>query len=423
MKLLAVGDLHLGRRPSRLPAALAARAADLGPAAAWGRLVEQALAQQVHAVVLAGDLVEREDDFFEAYRDLHAGVSRLTEAGIRVLGVAGNHDVQVLPRLAAQLPAFELLGQAGQWQAVDLEGAGERLRLWGWSFPSKQVPRSPLADQHFPQAPGLSLGLLHCDRDASASPYAPVTSAELNAAGLDGWLLGHIHQPDALRAEHLQGYLGCVTGMDPGEHGPRGPWLIAIERGRIASCQQWLLAPLCYERLDLDLTAITHPEAAQDLLLPALSALETNLAARLHPPEAVALRLRLLGSTAHGAAAANSFADSLRDQLPVANSPRHYFLERVIDATTPVIPLTQLAERADPLGLLAQRLLLLDAPETDANRQALIARARQHLTQQLQAPHWRELLPAALADDAIVAQLRRAGRAALAELLASSESA
>ena len=96
MKILAVGDMHLGRRPARLPDQLAERAHELGPASAWKRTVDAALDNKVHAVLLAGDVVENENDFFEAYRDLAGGVQRLTDEGIDVVGVAGNHDVKVL---------------------------------------------------------------------------------------------------------------------------------------------------------------------------------------------------------------------------------------------------------------------------------------------------------------------------------------
>jgi hypothetical protein len=46
----------------------------------------------VDAVLLAGDVVEQEDDFHEAYPDLRRGVERLTGAGIRVLGAGGAWD-------------------------------------------------------------------------------------------------------------------------------------------------------------------------------------------------------------------------------------------------------------------------------------------------------------------------------------------
>jgi hypothetical protein len=66
MRLLAVGDIHLGVRPSRLPEELQELARSLGPAEAWRRTVEVAVERHVDAVLLAGDVVDRDDDFFEA---------------------------------------------------------------------------------------------------------------------------------------------------------------------------------------------------------------------------------------------------------------------------------------------------------------------------------------------------------------------
>ena len=71
-------------------------------------------------MLLAGDVVEQEDDFYEAYGDLRRGVDRLAAAGVPVLGVSGNHDVQVLPRLADAVPGFRLLGRGGAWEARDV---------------------------------------------------------------------------------------------------------------------------------------------------------------------------------------------------------------------------------------------------------------------------------------------------------------
>ena len=90
MKLLAIGDIQLGRIPSRLPEELAGRAHGLGPAEAWHWAVDAAIAAGAKAVLLAGDVVERADDFFEAYRELSRGVKRLADADIAIIGVAGN---------------------------------------------------------------------------------------------------------------------------------------------------------------------------------------------------------------------------------------------------------------------------------------------------------------------------------------------
>ena len=85
INLLAIGDIHLGRRPTRVPEDVLESVGlrELTPAAAWRRAVEKALSLEVDAVLLAGDVVEQNDDFYEAYGDLAEGVERLTGAGAR----------------------------------------------------------------------------------------------------------------------------------------------------------------------------------------------------------------------------------------------------------------------------------------------------------------------------------------------------
>ncbi len=137
-RLLFVGDIHLGRRPSRLPADLdfyALLPSDLTPEAAFRSLVDHAIAGGVDAVVLAGDVVDGLDDRFEAYAHLKAGVVRLIDAGVPLFAVAGNHDVEALPRLAAQIEGFRLIGEGGVWEALPFRSVGgETLCSLGWSI-------------------------------------------------------------------------------------------------------------------------------------------------------------------------------------------------------------------------------------------------------------------------------------------------
>jgi DNA repair protein SbcD/Mre11 len=423
LKLLAVGDMHLGRRPSRLPGALVGQADELGPAGAWRRVVEAALAEGVDAVALAGDVVERENDFYEAYRSLHAGVTELAQAGIRVLGVAGNHDVQVLPRLADQIPEFHLVGRDGEWEAVPIEAGGERLTLWGWSFPRQQVGHSPLEGQRFERQGGSNLGLLHCDRDQRGSPYAPVMSRELEAAGLDGWLLGHIHAPDALAGPSPSGYLGSVTGMDPGEPGARGPWLVTVERGQVRQVSQWVLAPLRWQPIELDLNDLERPELAHDRLLERLKDIDGGFGELTLPPEAVGLRVNLVGRTRFGEEIIRQFSEDIREQVFIGAHGTHYFIEKLISVTRPEIPLEELAGRDDPLGLLARRLRLLDGPADDETRRTLIAKGRRRLELQGRDARWQALEAAALDDEVVAEWLRQAGTRLLERMLAQRETA
>ncbi len=421
LRLLAVGDMHLGRRPSRLPDTLSDRARELGPAGAWKRTVTAAIRLEVDAVLLAGDVIERDDDFYEGYRELHGGVIRLAEAGIRVLGVAGNHDVRVLPRLARQLDDFHLVGADGHWEAVDLGSDDEPLSLWGWSFPLGRVPTSPVTGADFQRRPGPNLGLLHCDRDQPGSPYAPVTSAELRGAGLDGWLLGHIHAPDPLTADAPAGYLGSLSGMDPGEPGAHGPWLLTVERGRLTGVEQQVLAPLRWVPLELDVTGIGAPEAVHDRLLERLRVLDGELTAAAWAPDAVGLRLVLVGRSGFGGDAAADFGEAAREHVFTGDRGSHYFLEQVGVRTRPEIPLAELAERSDPPGLLARRLVLLDRADDDPDRQTLLAEARRRMAPTAADSRWQPLNPHDL-DDAVAADwLRRAGTQLLERLLAQQE--
>ena len=418
MKILAIGDMHLGRTPSRLPPDLAGRAKDFGPAEAWRRAVDTALESGVRAVLLAGDVVEREDDFFEAYRRLSEGVERLTAQGVEVIGVAGNHDVKVLPRLAGQIPGFRLLGAGGKWQSHRIAEDGEALNVWGWSFPQEKVFESPLPAGPFDRKPGINLGLLHCDRDSGSSPYAPVSSLDFERAGLDGWLLGHIHKPDGLTAHSLNGYLGSLTGMDPGEPGSHGPWLITVAGGRIIETAQVPLAPLRWETLAVDLSGIGAAVEAKDRLLAEIRKLDEEISAAAAVPDAVGLRVVFTGRSRFGTAADGEFSADDREVVYRGSVNRHYFVESIRAHTRPEIDLRKLAERTDPPGLLARRLLWLDEPEGHVDRDRLVVVARERLHGVAGDSVWSGLNDGSAVETDPVEQLQEAGFRALEKLLA-----
>ncbi len=420
MKVLAVGDIHLGRTPSRLPSDLSAR--ELGPVEAWCRTVDAALEGEVAAVLLAGDVVDRDEDFFEAYRELESGVRRLADEGIAVIGVAGNHDVEVLPRLARHIPRFRLLGAEGTWESCRIAAGGEVVTLWGWSFPRARFAASPLADQRFERLPGINLGLLHCDRDAGPdSPYAPVRGQELQRAGLDGWLLGHIHRPDVLSAESPSGYLGSLSGLDRGEPGPRGPWMLRVAEGRIAEVSHLPLAPLRWESLEVDLEGIGEPAEARERLLAAMVALDERVSSAPVAPRAVGLAVTFTGRTAFGGAAMEAIPAEDRSAIHTGTAGTRFFIHRMDADTRPEVDLGELARRRDPVGLLAARLLRLELPEGDPERERLVGLARRRLVSQSAKPVWRGLAPGASEPDP-VAWLRRAGFRALDRLLEQGSS-
>ena len=426
MKLLCVGDIHLGRQPARLPAGLLdeLKASELGPAAAWRLAVDFALADEVDAVLLAGDVVEQEDDFYEAYGDLRRGVDRLAAAGVPVLAVSGNHDVQVLPRLADAVPGFRLLGRGGVWEVAGVGGrVGGHAQVLGWSFPERRVTTSPLAAHELPELDpgnGPVIGLLHCDRDAAGSPYAPVRSAELADAPTDAWLLGHIHKPDRLAPPRPIGYLGSLTGLDPGEPGPRGPWRLECAGPELA-LEHLPLAPLRWEEVEVALDGLESAENVHTFAVSALDALHERLAAERFRPRAVGCRLRFTGRTAHRREVVRSLAASDPLRILQTRGDVLYFVHDWRFEASPALNLDELARGADPPALLARKVLLLRGPAEDADRQALLAGARRRLEslggRRAFAAHG--LAPPT--EDEAAELLERAALGALAELLDQRE--
>ena len=123
LTILAIGDIHLGTIPARLPENLSDAGLskhDLSPATAWKCAVDYAIDQQVDAVLLAGDVVESTNARFEAIVPLEQGVQELINNNIQVIAVAGNHDTDALPRLAKLINGFHLLGEQGIWDKTTL---------------------------------------------------------------------------------------------------------------------------------------------------------------------------------------------------------------------------------------------------------------------------------------------------------------
>lgn len=426
VRLLCAADLHLGRQPSRIPASLidGAAARALSPAAAWFRLVEAAMSESVDAVVLAGDVVEQSDDFYEAFADLRRGVERLGQAGIPVVGVAGNHDVAVLPRLAAAVPGFTLLGAGGEWEALSVEGSGgTRLSVLGWSFPRDTVSANPLAQPLPERGREVTIGLLHCDLDGTVARYAPVRSADLRAAALDAWLLGHVHKPAPMSGAQPIGYLGSLAGMDPGEHGTRGAWLLEVSGDGGLHMQHLPLAPLRWEELEVPVDDLVEADEVHGRIEAAIDGLHEILAAQAFLPAAVGCRLLLTGRSRHRAAIGRALqAADPKGQL----HPRDgidYFVHDLRLRALPEVDLEELARSSDPAGLMAARLLLIRGPAGAEKRAELLRSARERLAPIAGRRQFRPLAEPPLPDDEIARLLEAAALEALDALLAQKEGA
>ncbi|MDI3340348.1 MAG: DNA repair exonuclease [Sphaerobacter sp.] len=364
MRILCAGDLHLGRRSSKVPTAAEGAASCRG---AWLRLVDCAIRERVHVVALSGDLVDHDNRWFEALGPLEQGLRRLAETGIRTYAVAGNHDYDTLPLLARTIDVegFRLLGESGTWERATVVRDGRPLlHVDGWSFPAAQVPTSPLL--HYPRRAGDGvpvLGLLHADLDQPGSRYGPVALADLRQTPVDLWLLGHIHQPALF--PHDGGpavlYPGSVQAMDPGEPGPHGACLVELVPGAPPVVRPIPLSSVRYDTIAVDLTDAEDEAEVRARVVEAVRAALRAAAGDAGPLEHLCCRVRLTGRTRlHRAleTAARGFEDDF--ELPDDTGRIVATIERVIIDTRPAVDLVALAGAPDPTGEIARLLLALD---------------------------------------------------------------
>lgn len=414
--LLIVGDIHLGRLPGRVQDA-GFDARELGPAVAWRRAVDAAIDAGVDAVLLAGDVVDDDADRFEAYGHLEAGVARLSDRGIAVLGVAGNHDGLVLPRLAERIPSFRLLGRDSRWERAEIAGAVP-VDLLGWSFSGRHHRDNPL------ESPGLRealaarrpdatcLGLLHCDLDGSSSPYAPVPRHQLEALGLDGWFLGHVHNPDPLPNQRPLGYLGSLVGLDRGEPGAHGPCRVRVFGPGHLEVTRLVLGPVVWLEVEVPVGDLPDDDGAADALhLRIETAFRQRAAAapEVCGPEVsvVACSVRLTGPVAARGRVRRFVLDTGPEELRFRVGEQPWVAIALRDHTRPAVALHALASQPTPIGVLAR--LLLDLEAGGGATQELRAMASGEL-ERFGGGRWHvhdERHPPPQADQALLAATRR----------------
>ena len=436
--ILAIGDVHLGTTCSGIPDGISSWGIDprdLTPAAALRLAIEFAIEKQVDAVLFAGDVVESTNARFEAMLPLEESVRRLVDCGIEVIAVAGNHDVDALPRLVALIDGFTLLGAGGRWQATTLAKAGIPFaQVVGWSFAERYVRQSPLAlllgePLPAPSPPVPRIGLLHGDLGASGGHYAPIRQAELDDTGYDAWLLGHIHKPSleglsAADGSRPSGYLGSLVGLDPSETGPHGPWLLNVSGADSIDLEQVPLAPLRWEQIAVSVDGLLHPEDVPDRLLAAAQVHLQALAQAGRAPRALGLRVQLTGtSDAYDDIRKWVASGEWKSLLRVVDDTVVFF-NRIADAMTLHLDLEKIASGDDPAALTAQRLLLLE--QDDERSRKFLGRAREHLGEIARKDIWSPVqehrnATDALSDEGLREYLSRSGKAALSAMLSGRE--
>ena len=347
---------------------------------AFRALVDLAIAEEVRLVLLAGDLHDVDWRDYNTGLFFNAQMSRLREAGIRVVLASGNHDAASEITRYLEPPANVTMAPTrhpGRVEFPDLD-----LVVHAQGFATRHCPESVLGAWP-PAEPGtLNIGLLHTSAAGHPAhePYAPCTPDELAALGYDYWALGHVHERRILHRAPWIVYPGNLQGRHIREPGPRGAYLVRVEDGRISEPEFRALDVVRWERCTVDLATTASAAAALD-------AVRTQIERLLQQAEdrGLAVRVVLTGATpAH--------ARLVRDPEQILNEIRscaldlageQLWIESVHSQTRSPLDLAALAQREDAVGELLRFLEAVTASPEQA--QAAVQAALEPLEAKLPA--------------------------------------
>lgn len=259
-RFLHIADLHLdapfsGRAELRQRLRAAQRES-------LSAAVDAALEHRVHALMIAGDLVDQESCAYDTAAFIRGQLARLHRSGIAVFYAHGNHDPA---SSALDLPPWVETFDSRYARMVEVrDGAGQVVgAVVGAGFTRSQEYDSLVAS--YPRRHGRipTVGLMHtqlAEEAGRGTPYAPVSLAQLEALQYDYWALGHIHRRQSY-GQHIQ-YSGCLCGAGYGDTGPQGGLLVEVAGQGTPSIRFLPLARMQWERETLEGLAACQDEGA-----------------------------------------------------------------------------------------------------------------------------------------------------------------
>ncbi len=428
MRLLVTADIHIGCRPTEVPAQTAA---NCSPAVMLREdVVKAAVDREVDAVLLAGDVVDQQNKYFEAVGVLEQVVEKLSRENIVTFAVAGNHDHDVLSSIAANAPtgSLKVLGTGGQWESCSLSGRdGGNLKIWGWSFPGEHVEESPL--ESFPGGTAADdascvIGLLHADLDGNERSYAPVQGRELADTGVPLWILGHLHKPSRRNIDHTCIlYPGSPQGLDPGpgERGPHGPWLLELDDSEF-SMEQLPLARIRYEEVAVVLDNVQTAEKLREEVSRTLRDRINDWKSEMPALAFVSVRLLIEGSTTLSQEEVRGVIGEISESGAMVLEGVEVFVNQLQVAAYPPIDFEALRHEQTPPSVLVNILDELEADEPfSAEVEALVTNLQSRLYSDVyQAGAFFQLPDAGSPEDLgredVIIRLRNQARALLTAL-------
>ncbi len=261
------------------------------------KTVDLCLDEAVDALMIAGDLYDGDLRSMKTAVFFGRQMWRLTEAGIRVFVIRGNHDAESVITKHLSLPEGVHVF-SGRGETVSIEG--QDVAVHGVSFGKPHMPESLLPKYKARVEGCANIGLLHTSLAGSIEHdvYSPCSLSDLTGYGYDYWGLGHIHKREVYATSPCAVVMpGIPQGRHINEAGPKSVTYVEIASGGVV-IEERFTSVAQFERVAVDIGGVGDwrgvLEAIETAIGAARDALRAdNLVARLEVRGTTTLASRL----------------------------------------------------------------------------------------------------------------------------------
>ena len=365
IRFIHAADVHLDSALSGLSSSPGASLDTLRTATrrAFESLIDEAVAEKVDFVVIAGDLYDGTWKDFNTGLFFAAQMARLRRANIRAVVLHGNHDAEsdLSPSLRLRLP--DNVHVFGSRKAETVKFDDLRVAIHGQSFRQRAVSEN-LVRQYPEPVPGwLNIGVLHTALGGREGhePYAPCDLDDLRGRGYAYWALGHAHEHEIVCERPWVVFPGNLQGRNVREPGSRGAMLVEADGDAIVSVSRLVVDVLRWEHIRVDVQGCT---TVSEAIARAEAQFVTALEVACGRP--IAARVTLFGRTAaHGELfGAESHVRAELQAAALAHGAGRMWIEKLRLATEPTWSPAEIEARGDAV---ADLYAILEQAPNDAD--------------------------------------------------------
>jgi len=219
--------------------------------------VNLCIEENCDALMISGDLFDDDHLTFRTELMLRDSFDRLNQKDICVFYCLGNHDPK-----SSKLRKFKLGGNVHVFddespESIEVKDAEGKLIgiVAGVGYSAPRVEENLAKKFKIPKidADVPVVGMLHTSLDIGGEKvYSPCTYNDLAALPFDYWALGHIHKTTVYGDDRPAVFPGCTCGRDFGETGPKGAYLVSLDKKGVSTYEFKELADIKWYDIEVD---------------------------------------------------------------------------------------------------------------------------------------------------------------------------